>query len=44
MTPTEKLTMRSTSFDSIEKENIAARLILNTPAIAVVKSIEISVE
>jgi hypothetical protein len=34
--PTDKLTMRSTNFDNSEKEKMAAKLILNTPATVVV--------
>jgi len=35
--------MRSTSFDSKVKENIAAKLMLNTPAMVVVKIMEVRV-
>jgi hypothetical protein len=36
--------MRSTSFDSKENEKMAAKLMLNTPAIVVVKIMEVRVE
>ncbi len=39
--PTERLTMRSTSLESSENENIAAKLMLSTPAMVVVNSIEV---
>nr|WP_314860846.1 hypothetical protein [uncultured Undibacterium sp.] len=42
--PTDKLTIRSTNFDSSEKENMAAKLILNTPAIVVVMRMDDSRE
>ena len=42
--PTDKLTMRSTNFDSSEKENTAAKLILNTPATVVVMRMDDSRE
>lgn len=41
MMPTERLTMRSTSLESSENEKIAAKLMLSTPAMAVVNSMEI---
>jgi hypothetical protein len=42
--PTDKLTMRSTNFDSSEKENMAAKLMLNTPATVVVMRMDDSRE
>ena len=42
--PTDRLTIRSTIFDNNAKENIAAAEMLNTPAMAVVKRMESSVE
>lgn len=42
--PTDKLTMRSTNFDNKVNEKIAAQLMLNTPAMAVVKIMEVRVE
>jgi hypothetical protein len=41
--PTDRLTMRSTSFDSSAKENSAAAEMLKTPEIAVVNMMEKSV-
>jgi hypothetical protein len=36
--------MRSTSLDNKENEKIAAKLMLNTPAMAVVKMMEVRVD
>ncbi|MFZ6750573.1 hypothetical protein [Undibacterium sp. Ren11W] len=44
MMPTDKLTMRSTILDSSENENMAAAVMLKTPATAVAKSMDKSVE
>ncbi|MFZ6745394.1 hypothetical protein ACO0LC_19390 [Undibacterium sp. JH2W] len=42
--PTDKLTMRSTTLDSSENENMAAAVMLRTPAIVVANRIDNSVE
>jgi hypothetical protein len=42
--PTDRLTMRSTNFDSSEKENMAAKLMLKTPATVVVMRMDDSRE
>ncbi|BBB63009.1 hypothetical protein UNDKW_4736 [Undibacterium sp. KW1] len=44
MMPTDKLTMRSTTFDSNENEKMAAAVMLNTPAIVVANRMDNSVE
>ena len=44
MIPTERLTMRSTILESSENEKIAAAVMLNTPAMAVAKSMDDRVE
>lgn len=44
MMPTDRLTMRSTILVSSENEKMAAAEMLNTPAIAVVKRMDNSVE
>ena len=44
MMPTDRLTMRSTAFDSKAKEKIAAAEILTTPATVVANRMESSVE
>ncbi len=44
MMPTDKLTMRSTTFASNANEKIAAAVMLTTPATVVVSKMEISVE
>ncbi|MFZ6873360.1 hypothetical protein ACO0LF_15000 [Undibacterium sp. Di27W] len=42
--PTDKLTMRSTTLDSSENENMAAAVMLRTPAIVVANRMDNSVE
>jgi hypothetical protein len=42
--PTDRLTMRSTNFDNNEKEKMAAKLMLSTPAIVVVMRMDDSRE
>jgi hypothetical protein len=42
--PTDRLTIRSTIFDSKEKEKIAAAVMLKTPAIAVANKMDNRVE
>lgn len=42
--PTDKLTIRSTAFESSANEKMAAALMLITPAMAVVNRMEIKVE
>ncbi|WP_254783861.1 hypothetical protein [Collimonas sp. OK307] len=44
MMPTDRLTMRSTTFDSSANEKIAAAVMLKSPAIVVARRIETSVE
>jgi hypothetical protein len=44
MMPTDRLTIRSTAFDSRENENTAAAEMLRTPAIVVASRMESSVE
>ncbi|WP_265415630.1 hypothetical protein [Undibacterium parvum] len=43
MIPTDRLTMRSTILESSEKEKMAAAEMLNTPAMAVARRMEMSV-
>ncbi|WP_231502357.1 hypothetical protein [Herbaspirillum sp. RV1423] len=44
MMPTDRLTSRSTIFDSSANEKMAAAVMLNTPAIVVASRMEIRVE
>lgn len=44
MMPTDRLTMRSTTFDSIVKEKTAASTMLSVPEIAVASRMNVSAE